>query len=229
MKAVILAGGYGKRLRPLTDNMPKPMIKLYNKPIIEWQIEWLKANNIYNIVIAAGYKSNYIIDYLKDGKEYSVNIEYAIEDKPLDTGGGVKNARNLLNNERSFIVINGDVITNLKINYIINDAYIGTLALVPLYTQFGIVETNDDIITGFIEKPIINDYWINAGIYHLRSDIFDYLPDNGSIERITFPRLANERKLKAVKYKDVYWHSIDSHKDVEEVSKDLELGLINRM
>ncbi len=231
MKVVILAGGYGKRLRPLTDDIPKPMIRIYNKPIIHWQIEWLKANGIYDIIIAGGYKCDYIIDYLNNWKEDSINIEYVIEDKPLDTGGGIKNTKSLLRDEYSFIVINGDIITNLKISEIedIDDRYIGILAIVPLYTQFGIVEVNDNIITGFIEKPVINGYWINAGIYHLRNDIFNYLPDIGSIEKITFPQLAKKGRLKAIKYNDVYWHSIDSHKDIEEVSKDLELGLIKRI
>ncbi|RMF29715.1 MAG: nucleotidyltransferase family protein [Candidatus Nitrosothermus koennekii] len=227
MKAVILAGGFGKRLRPLTNEIPKPMIKVNDKPIIGWQIEWLKANGINDIVIAAGYKREHIIDYLKDGKELSINVEYVIEEEPLDTGGGLKNAKEALKEERSFLVINGDILTNLKIDDMQNITdCIGVLAVVPLPSPFGIVNIDDmQNILGFVEKPKIMDYWINAGVYYLKNEIFDYLPDVGSIEKITFPKLADERKLKAVKYPDVYWRSIDSHKDIEEATKDLkELG-----
>ncbi len=223
MKAVILAGGFGKRLRPLTNEIPKPMIKINDKPIISWQIEWLKANGIRDIVVAAGYKREHIIAYLKDGKEFSINIEYVPEEQPLDTGGGLKNAKNALIDEESFLVINGDILTNLKIDALLSINAIGILAVVPLPSPFGIVEIDDQQnIQGFVEKPKIMDYWINAGVYHLSNKIFDYLPDIGSIEKITFPKLAEERKLKAVKYADVYWRSIDSHKDIEEASKDLK-------
>ncbi len=223
MKAVILAGGFGKRLRPLTNEIPKPMIKINDKPIISWQIEWLKANGITDIVIAAGYKRDHIVAYLKDGKEFSINIEYVAEEQPLDTGGGLKNARNALIDEESFLVINGDILTNLKIDALLSINAIGILAVVPLPSPFGIVEIDEqETIQGFIEKPKIMDYWINAGVYYLSNKIFDYLPDIGSIEKITFPKLAEERKLKAVKYADVYWRSIDSHKDIEEASKDLK-------
>ncbi len=223
MKAVILAGGFGKRLRPLTNEIPKPMIKINEKPIIGWQIEWLKDNGINDIVVAAGYKREHIIEYLKDGKEFSINIEYVIEEQALDTGGGLKNARSVLMDEKSFIVINGDILTNLKIDDLLSIKSIGVLAVVPLPSPFGIVEIDEEQnVQGFVEKPKIRDYWINAGVYHLTNEIFDYLPDVGSIEKVTFPKLAEERRLKAVKYADVYWRSIDSHKDIEEASKDLK-------
>lgn len=221
MKAVVLAGGFGKRLRPITNEIPKPMIKINDKPIIGWQVEWLKSNGINDIVVAAGYKREHIIAYLKDGKEFSINIEYVVEEQPLDTGGGLKNASGALINEDSFLVINGDILTNLKIDALLSMKSMA-LAVVPLPSPFGIVEIDEEQnIRGFVEKPKITDYWINAGVYYLTSEVFDYLPDKGSIEKITFPQLAKERKLKAVKYSDVYWRAIDSHKDIEEASKDL--------
>lgn len=223
MKAIILAGGFGKRLRPLTNEKPKPMIEVYNKPIIAWQVEWLKSNGVDDIIVSAGYKHEKIREYLGNGNRFGVDIQYVIESKPLGTGGGLKNARDMVDDR--FIAINGDVLTDLRIDRLldaINNA-IGVLAVVPLPSPFGIIDIDkEDNILGFIEKPKIKDYWINAGVYYLKKDIFDHLPDVGDIERDTFPKLASDRLLKAVRYEDVYWRSIDSHKDIEEASKELE-------
>ncbi|MCL7386798.1 MAG: nucleotidyltransferase family protein, partial [Thaumarchaeota archaeon] len=93
MKAAILAGGYGKRLRPLTETIPKPLLPVGDRGIIEWQISWLKQHGISEIVICAGYLKERIVERLGDGSRYGVKIEYAFEEKPLGTGGALKNAR----------------------------------------------------------------------------------------------------------------------------------------
>lgn len=222
MQAVILAGGFGKRLRPLTNRIPKPMIKINGKPIIGWQIEWLKKNGVSEIIVSVGYKKEHIINYLKDGKHLSIDIRYVSEDKPLGTGGGLKNVKDSINNEW-FYVINGDILTNIDLsNMKENKGLIGCIAVVPLQSPFGIVSINEeDSIVNFVEKPRIDGYWVNAGIYYFNRKIFSYLPDVGNIEYHTFPSLAKEGMLKAVKYRDVYWRSIDSLKDIEEASNEL--------
>ncbi|MEM2856860.1 MAG: nucleotidyltransferase family protein [Candidatus Nitrosocaldaceae archaeon] len=220
MQAIILAGGFGKRLKPLTDEIPKPMIMINNKPIIHRQIEWLKSNGIDEIIIAAGYKHEHIINYLTN---HDLKVSYAIEDKPLDTGGGIKNAMSMID-DNYFIAINGDILTDIRLDALFNsiDDSIASIALVTLPSPFGIVEVDSNCnVNGFVEKPKIKDYWINAGVYYLSNKIRDYLPDVGSIERDTFPLLVKKHMLKAVKYNDVYWRSIDSHKDIEEASKEL--------
>ncbi len=243
MKALILAGGFGKRLRPLTDDRPKPMVEILGKPIIAWQIEWLKLNGVDEMVLCVGYMRESIINYLGDGRRYSVRIDYVVEDEPLGTGGAVKNAKHKLSGEDRFIVVNGDVITDLNIARMLihkgsssdnssnnsnssrsnsKSSIAGSIAVVPLPSPYGIVEISDDArITGFREKPKLDQFWINAGVYCLTSEVFRYLPDKGSIEYDVFPHLAANGMLYAVKYKDVYWRSIDTHKDVEEASKEL--------
>jgi Nucleoside-diphosphate-sugar pyrophosphorylase involved in lipopolysaccharide biosynthesis/translation initiation factor 2B, gamma/epsilon subunits (eIF-2Bgamma/eIF-2Bepsilon) len=114
MKAAILAGGYGKRLRPLTETIPKPLLPVGERGIIEWQISWLKQHGISEIVICAGYLKERIVERLGDGSRYGVKIEYAFEEKPLGTGGALKNARYLLENEDIFLLVNGDVLTDLN-------------------------------------------------------------------------------------------------------------------
>lgn len=221
MKAVILAGGFGKRLKPLTDDRPKPMVEILEKPIVAWQIEWLRLNGIDELILCVGYMRERIMDYLGNGSRYSVSIYYVVEDEPLGTGGAIKNARQLLNGEERFIVVNGDIITDLNIARMVMMQN-NSIAVVPLPSPYGIVEMSSDArITGFKEKPKLDQFWINAGVYCLNHDVLAYLPDKGSIEYDTFPQLARKGMLYAVKYKDVYWRSIDTHKDIEEASKEL--------
>lgn len=223
MKAVILAGGLGKRLRPLTDKMPKALLPIAGRSILEWQIIWLKHYGFHEIVLCVGYLWEEIRKKLRDGSMYRVEITYVVESEPLGTGGALMNAKKELEDTDKFIVINGDVLTNLDLTefstHVMGD--VGSIALVPLPSPFGIVDydRNTLMIKSFIEKPRIRDYWINAGVYIFRNEIFKYLPEKGDIERTAFPRLAEESKLKAVIFPEVFWTSIDSHKDIEEASK----------
>ncbi len=225
MKALILAGGYGKRLRPLTNTIPKPLLKLAGRAIIEWQINWLIENNISSIIIGVGYLKTTIIDYLKDylkNKDFEIN--FAIEDEPLGTGGAIKNAKGLLKNEKEFIVINGDIISSLTLSKLIlgkNDLV--SMALVPLKSPYGVIKTKNSRISEFKEKPILKGYWINAGIYKISNKIFDLLPEKGSVEEL-FQKLAQKNKMSCAKFPNVYWRSIDSIKDMEEADENLKLG-----
>lgn len=222
MKAVILAGGFGKRLKPLTDQRPKPMIEVLNFPIVEWQIRWLRKFGIEEFILCVGYMREQIFDHIGDGSKFGVKVEYSIEEDPLGTGGALRNASNLLEGHDSFFMLNGDVLTELDPNKLKN-VYSQTIALVPLRSPFGVVELdNNSRVLGFTEKPEIPDRWINAGVYHFTREVFRYLPQSGNIEVTALPALANEGKLQAVKYHDVFWRSIDSHKDIEEASKELQ-------
>jgi NDP-sugar pyrophosphorylase family protein len=222
MKAVILAGGFGKRLKPLTDQRPKPMIEVLNFPIVEWQIRWLRKFGVEEFILCVGYMREQIFDHIGDGSKFGVKVEYSIEEDPLGTGGALKNASNLLAGQDSFFMLNGDVLTGLDPNKL-KDVYSQTIALVPLRSPFGVVELdNNSRVLGFTEKPEIPDRWINAGVYHFTQEVFKYLPQSGNIEVTALPVLAKEGKLQAVKYHNVFWRSIDSHKDIEEASKDLQ-------
>ena len=224
MKALILAGGMGKRLRPLTDDKPKPMIPISNKPILEWQIDWLKSHNVRDIVLCTGYMGDNISAYFGNGEKFDVNIEYSKEEEPLGTGGALMQSRSLLESHSNFLVMNGDVMTDIDPHSLIQnltDKLIGTIAVVALRSPFGEIEIQENgLISSFTEKPILNDHWINAGIYCFSNNVFGYLSNVGSLESDVFPILATENKLSAIKQNDIKWRSIDSHKDIEEAQKE---------
>jgi NDP-sugar pyrophosphorylase family protein len=222
MKTVILAGGFGKRLKPLTDTRPKPMIEVLNVPIIEWQVRWLRKFGIKDFVICVGYMKEQIIDHFGNGAKFDSRIDYSFEEKALGTGGALLNAKQLVSNQGSFFVLNGDILTELDPNRL-DIANSNVLAVVPLRSPFGMVELDvNSTVRGFIEKPEIPDRWINAGLYRFTQEIFRYLPQEGNIEVTALPALAKEGRLQAVRYKDIFWRSIDSHKDIEEASKEMK-------
>ena len=218
MKAIILAGGRGKRLRPITDYVPKPLVPIKNIPIIEWQLKYLKKFGIDEVIICTGYKQNMFENYL-DSKKIGMKIRYSIEKSPLGTGGAIKKASKMIK-DKSFFVINGDTITNIDLKKLSKTG--NSIAAVELRTRFGILETKDDKITKFKEKKEISDLWMNVGIYHLQKNIFKDLPIKGDIEKTLFPDYAKKGKLHIVKFKNVQWYSIDSFKDMEECSLKVE-------
>ena len=219
-----MAGGYGKRLRPLTETLPKPLLPVGDKGIIEWQIAWLRRYGVDEIIVCAGYLKEKIIERLGNGSRYGVKIGYAVEEDPLGTGGALKNAEPFLKREDKFLMLNGDVLTDLNPLELLKDLdekYIGSIALVHLPSPFGVINFDPETgrIKSFVEKPRISEYWINAGVYALRSEIFDYLPEKGDIEKTAFPKLAEKGLLKAHPFDSCIWMSIDSHKDLEEASR----------
>lgn len=222
MKTVILAGGFGKRLKPLTDTRPKPMIEVLNIPIIEWQIRWFRRFGIKDFVICVGYMKDMIVDHIGNGARFDSRVEYSLEEKALGTGGALLNAKELVSSQGSFFVLNGDVLSELDPNKLLNIASSNVLAVVPLRSPFGVVELDENSkVQGFIEKPEISDKWINAGLYLFTEEVFSYLPIEGNIEVTALPWLAKKGILHAVRYRNVFWRSIDSHKDIEEASKEI--------
>ena len=218
MKAIILAGGRGKRLRPITDYVPKPLIPIKNIPIIEWQIKYLKKFGISEVIICSGYKTEMIENYLKN-KKLGIKITFSIENKPLGTGGAIKKAAKKIK-EKSFLVINGDIITNIDLKKLFKKE--NSIAAIQLRTKFGILQTDNDKIIKFDEKKEITDTWMNAGIYHLNKDTLKELPNIGDIEKTLFPNFAKKEKLFTIKFRNSKWYSIDSFKDMEESSTEIE-------
>jgi NDP-sugar pyrophosphorylase family protein len=199
------------------------MIEILGKPIIEWQIRLLSKNNIKEIIICVGYLKEQIINHIASGNKFNVNVAYMVEEEPLGTGGALKNTQSLLKDEKNgFFMINGDILTNIEFNVLSHNNDSNSIAVVPLKSPFGIVDFNEQqFVTGFKEKPNIMDKWINAGVYFFNQEIFNYLPDKGNIETTALPVMANEQKLRAKKFEKSFWKSIDSHKDIEESSKEL--------
>ena len=214
MKAIILAGGRGKRLRPITDYVPKPLIPIRNIPIIEWQIKYLKKFGISEVIICSGYKTKMIENYLNN-KKLGIKITFSIEDTPLGTGGAIKKAGKKIK-DKSFLVINGDIITNIDLKKMMEKE--NSIASIQLKTKFGILQTDENKIIKFDEKKEIKNIWMNAGIYHLNKETIKELPNIGDIEKTLFPDYAKKEKLTIVKFIKSKWYSIDSFKDMEECS-----------
>ncbi len=218
MKAIILAGGQGKRLRPITDYVPKSLIPIKNIPIIDWQIKYLKKYGITEVIICTGYKTKMVENYLSI-KKTGVKIKFSIEKSPLGTGGAIKKAGKMIN-DKSFFVINGDVITNIDLKKLSKKP--NTIASIELRTKFGTLETNGNKISKFREKKEISNLWMNAGIYYLQKETLQDLPNKGDIEKTLFPDYAKKGKLNTIKFKKIKWYSIDSIKDIEDVSIEIE-------
>ncbi len=218
MKAIILAGGRGKRLKPMTDYVPKPLVPIKNIPIIEWQIKYLKKYGVTEVIICTGYKTKMIENYLSM-KNMGVKIKFSIEKSPLGTGGAIKKAGRMIN-DKSFFVINGDTITNIDLLKLTKQQ--NSIASIELRTKFGILETNGNKISKFKEKKEISDLWMNAGIYYLQKEILKDLPNKGDIEKTLFPNYAKKGKLNTIKFKKIKWYSIESFKDIEECSLEVE-------
>jgi len=218
MKALILAGGRGRRLRPLTDKIPKSLIPINKKPLIQYTINYLKKFGINEIIICSGYKSRQIQNFLKKKKNFGCKIEYSVEKNPLGTAGAIRNAIKNLSDE-SFLVINGDIITNIDLKKILKKP--NTIAANELKTKFGTMEIKNNKILKFNEKTDVQNVWMNPGLYHLSTGILKILPRKGSLEAEIFPKLAKNKSLHTVKFKNVLWHSIDSFKDIELSSQEI--------
>ncbi|MFZ8790984.1 MAG: nucleotidyltransferase family protein [Thermosphaera aggregans] len=226
MLAAILAGGYGKRLRPFTNDVPKPLVQVGDKTLVEWQIEWLRKHGFNELVLLVGYKKEKMIEHVGSGIRYGVRVTYVIEDEPLGTGGAVKNAEHILSKTDVFLVVNGDILTDLDPKLLIEKlestrGLLGVIASIPLPSPYGVLEMNGDMVTGFVEKPLLRDYWINAGVYALKPEALRYFPDKGDLEKTAFPAMAKDGVLGAVRYTEVFWKAIDTFKELEEASKTL--------
>lgn len=219
MQAIILAGGLGSRLKPITDYVPKPLIPINNIPLIEYQIRQLRKFKINQFVICTGYKTDQIQNYLKHKNNFDSKIQYSIEKTPLGTGGAIKKAAKMIK-DKSFLVLNGDIISTIDVRKLYSHK--NAIALIELRTKFGTVDLEDSKITRFQEKKPLTNIWMNAGIYHLSKDIMPFLPSKGAIEETAFRRFAKDGKLTGIRFKDAFWHSIDSHKDLDDCSKALK-------
>ena len=219
MKAMILSGGRGKRLRPLTDTIPKPLIKINGTPLIVWSINYLKKFGITDIILCTGYRSKQIEEYLNKKNNLNCKIDYSVEKEALGTGGAIKKATKKISN-KSFIVINGDIITNIDLKKIQTKP--NSIAAIQLRTKYGTMKIKNNKITQFNEKTSVENIWMNPGIYHLSTNIAKILPKKGSLEGIIFPKLAKKNLLHTIKFSNVLWHSIDSHKDIDVCSNDIK-------
>lgn len=199
MQALILAGGEGTRLRPLTSTVPKPVVPLVDRPFIAFMLEWLRGHGVDDVVISCGFMASGVHNVLGDGSAYGVRLRYVEEPEPLGTGGAVKFAESLL--DERFLVLNGDVLTDIDLTaQMAQHEATGaraTLALVPVEdpSAYGLVRMEpDNSVREFVEKPSpdqIDTNLVNAGAYVLHRDVLAGVPtgQHVSIEREVFPTL----------------------------------------
>ncbi len=235
MKAVILCGGKGTRLRPYTHSIPKPMLRLGRKPLLEYIVEYLAREGVTEIVMTVGHLKEQIMDYFKDGAAYGVKISYSVEEDELGTAGSVKNALKKFRQDDDFLVAMGDQLTSLSLkglmDYHKKHGAALTIALkqtgIPF--QYGTAEINDKgEITGFKEKPIIQNL-INVGIYALSPKAAGYLPDKGDFALDVFPKMMREKQKLCGFVFDDYWIDVGSLHDYEHVNQIFSLtDLVNR-
>jgi mannose-1-phosphate guanylyltransferase/phosphomannomutase len=236
MKAVIMAGGEGTRLRPLTYNQPKPMIPMANRPLMEHVIDLLRRHGFTDIVVTVAYQANAIQNYFGDGAEFGARIAYASEEPPLGTAGSVRNAVQKM--DEPFLVISGDVLTDIDLGAIVDFHYqkkaLATIALrsVPNPLEFGIVMTRPDgSVERFLEKPswgqVFSDT-INTGIYVLGPGIFDFIGDGVvDFSADVFPRLLDaEQPLLYGYVTEGYWEDIGTLEAYARAHQDILDGRV---
>jgi len=222
--AFILAGGKGTRMRPFTYEIPKSLIPVKGKPLLEHILELLKKYEINNVIISIGYLGNKIQDYFGNGSKFGVNIKYVKEEKELGTAGPLKLAEDIL--RRPFLMLNGDVLSDLNlykfIKFHLKHQGLATIALTKVddVSHFGLVEMEGDKILNFVEKPKnAKAGFINAGIYILDPKVIGYVPDGFSmIEKDVFPQLAQEGKLFGYKIEG-QWFDTGTHEAYERAIK----------
>jgi mannose-1-phosphate guanylyltransferase len=222
--AVILAGGEGLRLRPLTNDLPKAMIRAAGKPLLQWIIEWLRRNEVHNIVIGVAYKKEKIKDYFGNGERFGVNIRYSNHTVEGGTSEGFRLAIERHVEDSTFLAMNGDELVDLNVSSFARhheaNGGIATVVVGPLRSPYGVVELEGNSIVGFQEKPILRTHYVSVGTYIFSRKIVEYLPMNGDIERTAFPTLASMRKLKAYVHEG-FWATVNTIKDLEDIKDQL--------
>ena len=227
MKAFILCGGRGERLKPLTDNLPKPMVKVGGKPILERQLELLSHHGVDEAVLLVGWCGGRVEEYFGDGSRLGMHIEYSYEDPDnrLGTAGPIKAARDKI--DGTFIVMNGDIVSNANISGIVafhvGMECWGTINMINMPSPYGIIDLDGNKITQFREKPVL-PYKMNAGLYVLEPQVVDFMPDVGSIETDVFPKIAALGKLCGYDSTGIYWSDVGTHKDLEKANRDILAG-----
>ena len=222
--AVLIAGGRGERLRPLTANVPKPMVPVAGKPIMQHQMEWYLEQGVDHFVISCGYLHEVIEAHFGNGSDFGAPITYAIEHSPLGRGGGLRQGmQQVPRGDELVLASNADIITEQNLDSMFTqhraDGNMATILLAPYISQFGIVELEGRKVSNFATNPVL-PHWINGGIYVLDRAFEDHLPEIGDHEDSTFPDLASRGLLGAFK-SEARWRGMDSVKAHANLEKEL--------
>lgn len=224
--AVVLVGGAGLRMRPLTEDLPKCMIPLHGKPLIFWILTWLKQHGLAHAVLGVSYRKEIVIDYIKKNP-LGIKVDFSEHSQEGETGEGFRLAIKRHVDDENFLAMNGDELTNLDIEKFVDfhllSKAVGTVAVSPMQSPFAVLEIQGDNIIGFKEKPVLEDKLVSAGIYVFNHTITEYLPELGSIEKTTFPSLAQRRLIKAYRLsQNERWITINSIKDLSVAEMEFD-------
>jgi mannose-1-phosphate guanylyltransferase len=238
VKAVVLVGGQGTRLRPLTLTTPKPLLPIANVPFIERQLAWLGAHGVDEVVLSLGYLPDAFMEHFSDDRFGDIKLRFVVEHEPLGTAGGIRFAAE--GTDDRVLVCNGDVLTDLDLGallrfHIERDAA-ATIALTQVGdpSAFGVVPTRPDgEVIAFVEKPPRGQApsnWINAGTYVLEPEVIDSIPSRltVSIERETFPRMLETRGRLYAMRSDAYWLDIGTPQKYLQAQLDVARGRLGR-
>src|ERR687896_1988191 len=237
MQAVILVGGLGTRLRPITYDVPKALVPLRNRPFMGYMLDFLRGGGLSGAVLSLGYLPDPIQEYLGGKQDLDgFSVDYAVENKTLGTAGGIKNAERYLDGD-TFVVVNGDVLTGMDLRKAIelhkaSDALATiTLTSVEDPTDYGLVDVDHELVVHrFIEKPAADEVTtnlVNAGIYVLEPEVLEMIPRGQeiSIEREIFPELQAKGRLRAY-ISSSYWRDIGTPRSYLAASHDVLSGAV---
>lgn len=227
IEAVVMAGGFGTRLQPLTLDLPKPMLPIGDRPLLQRIIEQLESSGIQNVNITTHYKPEKIIDHFGDGEKFGVHINYVSEDTPLGTAGALSL---LTESDAPLLVINGDILTRVDFQamYTYHRNYNADLTVAvrqyEVEVPYGVVECEGVHITRLREKPTYK-FFVNAGIYLLQPDTRRYIPDNRHFDMTDLIETLLHKDKNVVNFPIIeYWLDVGHHADYEQAKKDIESG-----
>ena len=227
MDVVIMAGGRGERLRPLTDTLPKPMLTVADKPIIEHNIERLSSFGVDDFWISINYLGDIIKSYFKDGKDRNISIDYVTEDKPLGTIGSVSSIENFKHDH--VLIMNSDILTNIDyehfyLDFLKENADMSVVSIpYKVSVPYAVLENNERDITGFSEKPTYT-YYSNGGIYLVKRELLQkYLPESGFFNATDLIETMVANGHKVISYHMAgYWLDIGKHEDFKKAQEDFK-------
>lgn len=237
MQAVILVGGLGSRLRPITYDIPKALVPLRNRPFMGYMLDFLRNGGLDGAVLSLGYLPDPIQDYLCEHDLQGFSVDYAVEDRALGTAGGIKNAQQYLRGDGPVVAVNGDVLSGADLGNLVEvHRKSGALATITLTsvedpTAYGLVEVDHEmVVRRFIEKPAADEVTtnlVNAGIYVLEPEVLDMIPPGRevSIEREVFPELQAMGRLGA-HVSSSYWRDIGTPRSYLAASHDVLSGAV---
>ena len=219
--ALVLAGGKGERLRPLTETLPKPMAPVNGRPLLEYHLHWLRSEGIERAILLVGYKQEVVAEHFAVTRIPGLTVECVGEDHPLGRGGAIRHGFEQAGvTDELIVATNGDVITDQPLGPMLRlheaSGALATVMLTAMLSPYGVVEVDDSgLITAFREKPPL-PYSINAGAYILSGSLLARFPLEGDHEARLFPELANQGRIAGFR-SAAFWRSVESMKDLEEV------------